>query len=123
MSGRAVVLPRLVLLVAVLLGIGLMYAGAHLCGPAPSMAGVCAHGDGPAEVVAAQEQPAGENPFVLCLAAISALLIAGVVLVLRLGRIPAEGGGARERPVSLPAVRGSPPVFGLVVQRVAVLRV
>ena len=53
MTGRGAVaaMPRLMLLVAVLLGLGLTYAGAHLCGPSSSMA--CMHSDasaGPAEM-------------------------------------------------------------------------
>ncbi|WP_152990267.1 hypothetical protein [Sphaerimonospora mesophila] len=142
-TAAAMMLPRLVLLVAALLAVSLGHVTAHLCGPAPSMPALCAHcddvhgGGGEEHMVAAAEHTSAHlsivtsgtdsdqpNPVVLCLAAVAALL---VVLVLRLlgpGRLPEGVRSPGERPRRLPPARGSPAApFALSLRRVAVLRV
>ncbi|WP_283139410.1 hypothetical protein [Rhizohabitans arisaemae] len=126
-SGVTAILPRLVLLACVLFGVGLSYASAHLCGHA-TMSAVCAQTDAvPHHVehmaVAGAPAEAGAEPFVLCLATVAATLIALVLLVLGPGRSSRGWLIESNQRSRTPAVRGSPWLFGLSLQRIAVLRI
>ncbi|WP_133061604.1 hypothetical protein [Streptosporangium minutum] len=146
MRGRAVtaVPPRLVLLAAVLLGVGLSYATAHFCWSSASMSsftgpsmsssanpatswsavdsGMAATHGAPASV-AAHHDTAGLYPFTLCVIAVAAVLVALVLSLFGAGGPSRDAGGGRERPARLPAVRGSPSLFALSLRHVAVLRI
>ncbi|MET7337658.1 hypothetical protein [Nonomuraea sp. NPDC005650] len=128
MSGRnafAAVLPKLVLVAAVLLGVGLSYATAHYCAASHTAVGACASmgsDDHPGMSAGHESVGADHGPVVLCLAALVAVVVVFVLALFGLGRPNAVGGSGTRRPRRLPAVRGSPPLYALSLQRVAVLR-
>ncbi|MBE1584080.1 hypothetical protein ACFPOI_28865 [Nonomuraea angiospora] len=129
MSGRnafAAVLPKLVLVAAVLLGVGLSYATAHFCAAAHTAVGACASasGDDHPGMSAGHGSSVGSDhgPVVLCLAALAAVVVVFVLALFGLGRPNAIGRSGAHRPRELPAVRGSPLPYALSLRRVAVLR-
>ncbi|MEW1843057.1 hypothetical protein AB0392_34390 [Nonomuraea angiospora] len=129
MSGRnafAAVLPKLVLVAAVLLGVGLSYATGHFCAASHTVVGACASasGDGHPGMSAGHESSVGADhgPVVLCLAALAAVVVVFVLALFGLSRPNAVSRSGTHRPRALPAVRGSPLPYALCLRRVAVLR-
>ncbi|MFI7127856.1 hypothetical protein ACIBQ1_19310 [Nonomuraea sp. NPDC050153] len=122
----AAVLPKLVLMAAVLLGVGLSYATAHFCAASHTAVGACASmgSDDHPGMSAGHESSVGADhgPAVLCLAALVAVVAVFVLALFGLGRPNAVSGSGTHRPGKLPAVRGSPLPYALSLQRVAVLR-
>ncbi|MEV0583623.1 hypothetical protein [Nonomuraea sp. NPDC050310] len=134
------VLPRWLLLAAVLLGLGLSQATAHFCAaPAAAEAVACAHavpsgsavnaaegkiGPHPAQQapsIAPGTSPGGDELVVVCLAALGALAAAAVLLLLGPAMAPTRA-STPDRPVRLPPSRGSP-AFALTLRRTTVLRI
>ncbi|MFE3448672.1 hypothetical protein ACFXJ8_07005 [Nonomuraea sp. NPDC059194] len=117
-------LPKLVLLAFVLMGVGLSYATAHFCAASHTPVGAhMAVADHPDATMTHFKTDADPGPVVLCLAAVAAILVMIVLTLFGPGRGSSTAGSGSKRPTALPAVRGSPPLFALVLRRVAVLRI